>query len=280
MIALFTDFGVRDAYVAQMKGVILNINAHVTVIDLNHEVAAFDVRQAAYLLEASSRYLPPGSIVVTVVDPGVGTARRPLLCATQLDRWFVGPDNGVFTHVLAGQGLREAYELTEAAYFLPRLSSTFHGRDLFAPVAAHLASGVPAAAFGPRAENLVTFPVSPPRAIEQTAVGEIVHIDHFGNVITNVTPDLLPGLRVGQKLAFTIGERRWTAPFCSTYGMQPAGRLMALVSSNDTLEIALTQGSASAQVKAPVGTGITFWACPSLPPLPNPPPRRGEGTRV
>lgn len=90
IIALFTDFGVRDAYVAQMKGVILSINANVTVIDLNHEVAAFDVRQAAYLLEASIRYLPAGSIVVTVVDPGVGTARRPVLCVTQLDTWFVG----------------------------------------------------------------------------------------------------------------------------------------------------------------------------------------------
>ena len=118
IIALFTDFGVRDAYVAQMKGVILGINADVTVIDLNHEVAAFDVRQAAHLLEASSRYLcRPGTIVVAVVDPGVGTARRPLLCGTQSDRWFVGPDNGVLTHVLAEQGFREAYVLTEAAYF-------------------------------------------------------------------------------------------------------------------------------------------------------------------
>ena len=258
MIALFTDFGVRDAYVAQMKGVIFSINADLKVIDLNHEVAAFDVRQAAYLLEASSRYLPAGSIVVTVVDPGVGTARRPVLCATQSDKWFVGPDNGVLTHVLAGQGLREAYELTEAAYFLPRVSATFHGRDVFAPVAAHLASGVLAAEFGPRVENLATFPVSPPRAIGQTAVGEIIHIDHYGNVVTNVTPDLLPGLQVGQTLAFTIGERRWTVPFCRTYGTQPKGRLGALVSSNDTLEIALTQGSASTQVKAPVGTGITF----------------------
>ena len=258
IIALFTDFGTRDAYVAQMKGVILSINADVAVVDLNHEVAAFDVRQAAYLLEASSRYLPPGSIVVTVVDPGVGTARRPLLCATRSGKWFVGPDNGVFTHVLAGQGLREAYELTETAYFRPRVSSTFHGRDVFAPVAAHLASGVAAADFGPAADNLITFPVRPARAAGRAAVGEIVHVDHYGNVVTNVTPDLLPGLRVGETLSFIIGERRWTAPFCVTYGAQPQGRLVALVSSNDTLEIALTQGNAAARVKASAGTGITF----------------------
>lgn len=258
IIALFTDFGVRDAYVAQMKGVILSINADVAVIDLNHEVAAFDVRQAAYLLEASSRYLPAGSVVVAVVDPGVGTKRRPVLCGTRSDRWFVGPDNGVFTHVLAEQGLREAYVLTETAYFAPRVSSTFHGRDIFGPVAAHLASGVPANHFGPRVETLVTFPVNPPRTVDHAAVGEIVHIDHFGNIITNVAPDLLEGLQIGQQLLVTIIERRWTVPFCSTYGMQPEGKLMALVSSNDTLEIALTQGNASAHIKAPVGTAITF----------------------
>ena len=262
IIALFTDFGVRDAYVAQMKGVILGINADAVVIDLNHEVAAFNVSQAAYLLAASSRYLPAGSTVVTVVDPGVGTARRPILCGTQSDKWFVGPDNGVFTHVLAGQGFREAYVLTEAAYFLPRVSSTFHGRDVFAPVAAHLASGVPAAEFGPRLETLVTFPINPPRAVGQGAVGDVVHIDHYGNLITNVTPDLLPGLRTGAPLSFTLGERRWTVPFCATYGAQPAGRLVALVSSNDTLEIACTQGDASAHVKAPVGTRITFECQP------------------
>ena len=185
--------------------------------------------------------------------------RAARFCAARKsDRWFVGPDNGVFTHVLAEQGLREAYVLTEAAYFAPRVSSTFHGRDIFGPVAAHLASGVPANQFGPRVETPITFPVSPPRAVDQAAVGEIVHIDHFGNIVTNVTPDLLGGLQIGQHLLVTINERRWTVPFCSTYGMQSEGRLMALVSSNDTLEIALTQGSASAQVKAPVGTAITF----------------------
>ena len=258
LITLFTDFGVQDAYVAQMKGVILSINAALMVIDLNHEVAAFNVRQAAYLLEASSRYLPAGSIVVAVVDPGVGTARRPVLWATQSDRWFVGPDNGVFTHVLTAHGLREAYELTESAYFRPRISSTFHGRDVFAPVAAHLASGVPAADFGPPVEDLITFPGSCPRAAGQAATGEIVHVDRFGNVVTNVTPDLLSGLKLGRDISFTIGERRWTVPFCATYGNQPPGKLVALVSSNDTLEIALTQGDASAQVKAPVGTRVTF----------------------
>ena len=164
----------------------------------------------------------------------------------------------MFTHVLVGQGLREAYELTATAYFLPCVSSTFHGRDVFGPVAAHLASGVPAADFGPRVETLVTFPLSSPHVAGQAAVGEIVHIDHYGNIVTNVPLGLLPGLQVGQDLTFTTGERRCTVPFCDTYGTQPVGRLVALVSSNDTLEVALTQGSAAAQIKVPVGTRIAF----------------------
>ena len=258
IIALFTDFGMQDAYVAQMKGAILSIDAGLTVIDLSHEVAAFDVRQAAYLLEQSSRYLPAGSIVVTVVDPGVGTARRPVLCGTRSDMWFVGPDNGVLTHVLWVQGLCEAYELTKADYFLPHVSSTFHGRDIFGPVAAHLARGVPPAKFGPRTETLNTLPFNSPRVVADAVVGEILHIDRYGNIVTNVTPDLLAGLEVGDDLSFTIDGRRWTVPFCSTYGMQPAGRLVALVSSGDTLEIACTEGSAAAHVKAPPGVAITF----------------------
>lgn len=258
IIALFTDFGVRDAYVAQMKGAILGIDAGLTVVDLNHEAAAFDVRRAGYLLEASSRYLPAGSIVVAVVDPGVGTARRPILCGTRSGRWFVGPDNGVFTHVLGAQGLREAYELTEPAYFLSSVSATFHGRDIFGPVAAHLACGVPATEFGPQIETLNTFPFSLPRVVGDTVVGEVLHIDHYGNIVTNVTPDLLAGLHVGHNLSFAIDGRRWTVPFCATYGSQPAGSLIALVGSGDTLEVACTEGSAAARVKVLAGVSIIF----------------------
>ena len=258
IVALFTDFGARDAYVAQMKGAILSIDAGLTLVDLNHEVAAFGVRQAAYLLEAASRYLPAGSIVVAVVDPGVGTERRPVLCGTRSGRWFVGPDNGVLTHVLKAQGLSEAYELAETAYFLSPVSATFHGRDIFGPVAAHLACGVPAARFGPRLETLTTFPCDPPRVVGDTVAGEVLHVDHYGNIITNVTPDLLAGLRAGRALSFAVDGRRWTVPFCATYGAQPAGRLVALVSSGETLEIACTEGSAAARIPVAAGAPIIF----------------------
>ena len=258
IVCLFTDFGVRDAYVAQMKGAILSVDAGLTIVDLNHEVPAFNVRQAAYLLEASSRYLPAGSIVVTVVDPGVGTERRPVLCGTRSGRWFVGPDNGVLTHVLASQGLCEAYELTETVYFRSPVSATFHGRDMFGPVAAHLACGVSPSKFGSRVETLNTLPFNSARVVGDFVAGEIVHVDHYGNIVTNVTPDLLSGLQVGRDLAFAIAGRRWTAPFCATYGTQPAGSLITLVSSGGTLEIACTEGSAAARVKAGAGDAIIF----------------------
>ena len=258
IVALFTDFGVRDAYVAQMKGAILSVDAGLTVVDLNHEVPAFNVRQAAYLLEASSRYLPAGSIVVTVVDPGVGTERRPVLCGTRSGGWFVGPDNGLLTLVLESQGLSAAYELTETAFFRSSVSATFHGRDIFGPVAAHLARGVCPAEFGPRVETLHTLSFGSPRVAGDAVAGEILHVDHYGNIISNVTPDLVAGLQVGRRLGFVIDGRRWTAPFCATYGTQPAGSLITLVSSGGTLEIACTEDSAAARVKAGAGDAIIF----------------------
>src|SRR4030095_15218849 len=138
MIALFTDFGTRDAYVAQLKGAIVSINPHAVVLDLNHEVGQFDIRQAAYLLERSAAYFPAATIFVAVIDPGVGSLRRPLLLHTGTNKLYVGPDNGLFTRVLAREGLRAAYMLQETAYYrLPDVSVTFHGRDIFGPVAAH-----------------------------------------------------------------------------------------------------------------------------------------------
>src|SRR5215831_10850296 len=176
VIALFTDFGTRDAYVAQLKGAILSIHPTAQLVDLTHEVGAFDVRAAAYLLDASARYLPAYTIVVAIVDPGVGTARRPVLLVTQAEKYYVGPDNGLFTRVIEREGLQAAYMLTQSAYFRPHVSATFHGRDLFAPVAAHLARGVAPAQFGPHLADLVQLPYARPQRIEDTVVGEIIYL--------------------------------------------------------------------------------------------------------
>jgi S-adenosylmethionine hydrolase len=253
IIALFTDFGTRDAYVAQLKGAILSLQPTVQLIDLTHEVDAFDIRAAAYLLDASARYFPPGTIFVAVVDPGVGTARRPLLLATQAEKLYVGPDNGLFTRVVQREGLKAAYMLTQSAYFRRQVSATFHGRDIFGPVAAHLARGVEPAQFGPRLEDLVQLPYTPPQRVGETITGEILHLDHFGNIATNIPAEMCTDFVPGQTVACTLAGHTRIMLFVETYGAGPQDHLVCLINSNGEFEIALPCGAASAHLGVKVG---------------------------
>lgn len=258
MIALCTDFGTRDAYVAQMKGAIFSINPAVTVLDLNHDIGQFDIRQAAYLLAASCRYFPAHTIFVVVVDPGVGTARRPLLVHTQADKYYVGPDNGVLTLVLEHEGWHHAYVLQQVGYFRDRISSTFHGRDIFAPVAAHLANGVAATAFGPEVEEVVRLPYHKAQRQGQVITGEIIHIDHFGNVITNIPAAFLSTLTPGHMLTVAVQEHTHRVPLLTTYGTAPAGQLFGLINSSDAFELALPQHNAAAALHVHPGELVTL----------------------
>jgi len=253
IIALFTDFGTRDAYVAQLKGAILSLQPTVPLIDLTHEVDAFDVRAAAYLLDASARYFPPDTIFVVVVDPGVGTARRPLLLVTQADKYYVGPDNGLCTRVVEREGLKAAYVLTQSAYFRQSVSATFHGRDIFGPVAAHLARGVEPAQFGPRIEDMIRLPYTRPQRVGETITGEILHIDHFGNIATNIPAEMCTGFVPGQIVACTLAEYIHVMPLVETYGAGPQDHLVCLINSNGEFEIALPHGAASARLGVKVG---------------------------
>lgn len=258
MITLFTDFGSRDIYVAQMKGAILSINAQVALVDLTHEVTPYDIREAAYLLELATRYFPAGTITVAVIDPGVGTARRPMLLETQARKWYVGPDNGLFTRLIARQGVAAAYALHETAYFrVPATSATFHGRDIFAPVAAHLSRGMPPEHFGPPITDPVLLPHPQPQVGDRVVHGEVIHIDHFGNVITNIGRHHLDALTPGRDLDLTLGASTRSVPFCTTYGEQPAGTLITLMNSDDTFEIAVPQGQAAVALGLGVGDRLT-----------------------
>jgi S-adenosyl-L-methionine hydrolase (adenosine-forming) len=258
VIALFTDFGTRDAYVAQLKGAILSIHPTAQLVDLTHEVGAFDVRAAAYLLDAAARYLPTCTIFVAVVDPGVGTARRPVLLVTQAEKYYVGPDNGLFTRVIEREGLQAAYMLTQSAYFLPQVSATFHGRDLFGPVAAHLARGVEPAQFGPRLAELVRLSYARPQRMGETVVGEVIHVDHYGNIATNIPSEMLIHLMPGQWLTLTLAERTHVLPFVETYEAAPQDQLVCLINSNDACEIALPHGSAAARLAVQVGDRVVL----------------------
>jgi S-adenosylmethionine hydrolase len=258
VIALFTDFGTRDAYVAQLKGAILSIHPTAQLVDLTHEVSAFDVHAAAYLLDASARYFPARTIFVAVVDPGVGTTRCPVLLVTQAEKFYVGPDNGLFTRVIEREGLQTAYMLTQTAYFLPQVSSTFHGRDLFGPVAAHLARGVEPDHFGPHLVELVRLQYAQPQRMEETVSGEIIHVDHYGNIATNIPSEMLTHLVPGQWLTLTLAERTQVLPFVETYGAGSQEQLVCLINSNDVCEIALPRGNAAACLAAQVGDRVVL----------------------
>ena len=263
-IVLTTDFGLEDGYVGVMKGVILGISPRAQIVDLSHQVRPQDVPDAAFLLWTSYRYFPAGSIHVVVVDPGVGGERRAIAVQTPAAT-FVAPDNGVLSRVLQDHGLEApepgrwpiagatqvtAVELTNSRYWRPEVSATFHGRDVFAPVAAHLSLGVSLADLGQPTDELYLLPTPAPLRRGGEVVGRVTHVDHFGNLVTNLRPaDVLPlqpvELEVGGEVV--RGLRRFYAE---------AEGLGALVGSAGLVEIALTGGSAAKALGAGVGDEV------------------------
>jgi S-adenosyl-L-methionine hydrolase (adenosine-forming) len=182
-ITLLTDFGLKDPYVGIMKGVILSINPDVTIIDITHNVSPQDIREGAFLMKEYYPYFKSGTIHLAVVDPTVGSVRRPIMFNKD-EHFFVGPDNGIFSHIIERN--TEIYEIKNRDFMLNHISSTFHGRDVFAPVAAYLASGIHASAFGPKVVNPVYLMDIFPDIINEVLTGEVVMFDRFGNVITNI----------------------------------------------------------------------------------------------
>jgi len=248
IITLTTDFGLSDSYVAQMKGVMLQIAPDATLVDVTHQIPPQDCVVASAILADVVPHFPPGTIHLVVVDPGVGTERRAVAveCESQnqeLGPSFVAPDNGVLTGVLQARKVRRAVQLTEKRFWRSALSHTFHGRDLFGPVAAHLSHGVDLLEFGPSLETpLIQLPLDPPTCQGSTLRGRIVRTDSFGNLITNITASLLPE-RERERLVVELGHQRieWLS---RTYGQRGRGELLALIGSSGFLEIAVNGGHA------------------------------------
>lgn len=186
IIALLTDFGLKDNYVGLMKGVILKINPQVNIVDITHGIGRHNIREAAFLLRASFPYFSPGTIFVAVVDPGVGSERRPIAIQTD-NYYFLGPDNGVLSLAGKKDRIKAAVALENKKYFLENVSSTFHGRDIFASCAAHLARGVSFFSLGEQIERIGELEISPPQVKNDKIIGEIIYCDAFGNLITNIT---------------------------------------------------------------------------------------------
>ncbi|TMP99216.1 MAG: SAM-dependent chlorinase/fluorinase, partial [Verrucomicrobia bacterium] len=190
VITLTTDFGATDWFVGTMKGVILGISPRAQIVDLTHEIAAGDIRAASFVLAAGCRFFPPGTIHVVVVDPGVGSHRIILSVQTK-NYTFLGPDNGVLSPALANEGVKAVYQVTNKKFFLSPVSQTFHGRDLFAPVAGYLMNGVPPQKLGSKVHDFVRLEWPQPRRSKNEVRGEILYIDHFGNAISNLAESLL-----------------------------------------------------------------------------------------
>jgi len=256
-LALVTDFGLKDGYVAIMKGVIAQINPQVQVIDLTHLIPPQDIAAARFCLMNAYPYFPSETVYVAVVDPGVGTQRRAI--AVQMNKsYWVGPDNGLFSGILNLSNSIKAIELTNSAYWrVPNPSKTFHGRDIFAPVGAHLANGVEFEKLGTKIviKSLVSLPLPKVMQTPKTITGCVQYIDHFGNLITNISQDLLLALTKNIKF---IKIQETQIPIGATYNDVKLGDAIALIGSDGWLEIAVRGGNAQSQFQSNWGDPITI----------------------
>ncbi len=254
IVTLTTDFG-PGPYVAAMKGVILDIDPGARIVDIDHGVAAQDVRQGAYAMFSAAPWFPP-AVHVGVVDPGVGTERRAIAIACE-GAMFVGPDNGLLIPAASEFGIQEVRHVTNREYTLRRASYTFHGRDVFAPVAAHLSKGAALRDLGPAIDDYVRLDFGTP-TVEGTAIrGEVLTVDRFGNVITNIPRALVSERwRFNQDFDLAIGEFEIRARLLRTYGEAREGEVLATMSSSGFLEVSKRDGSAAAALgvaaRAPV----------------------------
>lgn len=260
-IVLVTDYGTRDFYVGALKGAIRSANPTAEVFDATHQVAAFDVAEGAYTLSRLSSLWPAGTIFVVIVDPGVGTSRRGIAVRTNEGRVYVGPDNGLFTHVLDREGLAEARELSNRAFWRPGvISATFHGRDVFGPVSGHIAGGVPLADLGPEAKDLVRLPIGRARTADGWIHATIVHVDTYGNASTNATVEMLRslGAKEGDAMEAEIGGKKLGFPWGATYGAVPEGSPVLVIDSDGGVELAINMGSFAEAHGAKVGAAISL----------------------
>jgi hypothetical protein len=246
IITLTTDFGLNDHFIGTMKGVILNIEPDAQIVDICHAVQAFDVLDGALTISQAYSYFPSGTVHMVIVDPGVGTARRPLVVTSERHH-FVAPDNGVLSLIYQREERLSVRHVTAEHYNLQPVSQTFHARDIFSPVSAYLAKGVDPAKFGDEVTDFVRFSAPKPKAAnENTLRGVVLKVDRFGNLITNITPQDAPMLFAEQPPAFKIvvGKREITE-IKSAYALGAPGEVFGILGSMGYLEIAANRGAAA-----------------------------------
>lgn len=257
IITLLSDFGLKDPYVAEMKAVILSICQDVRIVDISHEVEKFDIRMGALFLASAAPYFPKNTVHLAVVDPGVGTKRRPVIFQTKRSL-YVGPDNGLLVLSAQADGIKHVHQIVDDRYLSHRISRTFHGRDVFAPIATHLACGIKPNSFGPEIKDYVKPRFTNPTIRGKEILGEVLSIDSFGNIITNITTNLLEDIHVieGASLNVELGKKEETLKLCKAYGYTPAGTLLSIIGSHDFLEISINLGNAGKKFKAKAGDPV------------------------
>ena len=254
IVTFTTDFGSRDFYAAAMKGVVLSIRPGAVLVDVSHDIPPGAVREAARTLAQAVPCFPPGTVHAAVVDPGVGTDRRAI-AAEAGGQLFVGPDNGLLWPLLAQDPGRRVVHLTDARFFRRIVSRTFHGRDLFAPVAAHLASGRDPDEMGVRIDDPVVLEEDRPRKENGVLVGEVTRVDRFGNLVTNIRRDVLEGFLGGREPRIEAGALE-VRGVRGCYGDVAPGEALALIGSTDCLELSVNGGAASERA-APKGGDLS-----------------------
>ena len=268
IITLTTDFGISDVYVGVMKGVILNINPDTQIVDITHAIPPQDIHEAAFTIHAAYRYFPKDTVHVIVVDPGVGSNRQAIVCQTD-STFFVCPNNGVLSYLLQDietekTCIPEAVNIENPAYLLPQISNTFHGRDIFAPVAAHLSLGVSLTNIGTPIHDLIRLPFPTIQSSNDTLSGQIIKVDSFGNLITNISVEMLTSFLFSstpnESLVGALCKHADTIKFeiridntCfkklnSSYAESEAGKPLAIIGSFGLLEVAINMGNASARL--------------------------------
>jgi S-adenosylmethionine hydrolase len=257
IITLTTDFGTNDHFVGAMKGVILEIVPEATIVDISHAVQAFDVLDGAIAISQAYSYFPTGTVHCVIVDPGVGTSRRPILASSD-GYHFVAPDNGVLSMIYAREERIHVRHITSDHYFRQPVSNTFHGRDVFSPVAAYLAKQVDSHKFGEEIEDYVKFAAPKPKAVAENRIRAVVlKVDRFGNLVTNVTPQDIPALFAEKAAGFkiTVGNKEITS-IHSNYAAGEPGEVFGILGSMGYLEIAANRGAAAQLTGAGKGSEV------------------------
>jgi len=259
IIALLSDFGTGDYFVGAMKGAILSINPAATIVDLTHDIPKRNILAASFTLAHAAESFPPGTIFIAVVDPGVGTKRKCVLLSTKNGFHFIAPDNGLLTLAAERFGVNEIRELSNKEFMGREISATFHGRDVMAPVAAHLSLGLEPSEVGPRLKTIQRLEIPGSKLTESEIRGAVLHVDDFGNLITNIGAAEISGLaKLGDTLKVEVGGKKFLVKFARTFGDVKAGERLCYIGSAGMLELAKSMGNLAEELRLKPGASIVI----------------------